>query len=106
MATGMYARKPSVAQMLQICGGAVGTDRLDGLTVKSLVEPTVVIVFTDGGTYDQRVVINKKGCIICATNYELHGQTNERHKSMISDGKFIKSEAPSNLRWRRRNGSP
>lgn len=47
----------NIQKHLQICGGAVRTDRLDGMTVEALIKPAIVIIFTDGRTYDQRVVI-------------------------------------------------
>ena len=46
-----------VEQITQVCGCAVGTDRLDRGAAKGSIEPAIVIIFTDRGAHDQSVVV-------------------------------------------------
>ena len=49
--------KGNIQKITQVRRGSIGTDGLDTGAVESLVKPAVVIVFTDGRPYDQRIVI-------------------------------------------------
>ena len=52
----------NIKQITQIGSCAVGADRLNGRAVKGFIKPSVVIVFTDGGAYNKRIIVEVAQC--------------------------------------------
>ena len=47
----------NIQKVTQVCGSSVGTDCLDGLAVKALIKPVVIVIFCHGGACNDTVII-------------------------------------------------